>query len=102
MPKMLEEIHPGEILLHEFVSYKNLSERQLASALSVPRGRIRAVLHGVRPITADLAVKLAKLFKMDARFWLNLQLEYDLRMALRESDAQAGSPRRASAAANQR
>jgi addiction module HigA family antidote len=99
---MLEEIHPGEILLHEFVNYKNLSERQLATALSVPRGRIRAVLHGMRPITADLAVKLAGLFKMEARFWLDLQVEYDLRMALRASDAQAGSPRRVSAAVHQR
>ncbi len=83
MARLLEEIHPGEILLFEFMKPMGLSARQVAAAMMVPIGRISGVLHGRRPITADTAVRLGLIFKMDPRFWLNLQVEYDLRMATR-------------------
>jgi len=83
MGKLLEEIHPGEILLEEFIRPKGISARQLAAEISVPPSRINGVVNGRRPITADTAVRLSLYFGTEPRFWLNLQLEYDLRMALR-------------------
>ena len=86
MPKLLDEIHPGEILREEFLKPLELTSRQLASDIDVPPSRISEIINGRRPVTADTALRLAAYFKMDARFWLNLQAEYDLRTARRLSE----------------
>jgi antitoxin HigA-1 len=83
MTELLDEIHPGEILLEDFMKPMGISGRQLASDLDVPPSRISEVIHGTRPITADTALRLGLFFKMDPRFWLNLQTEYDIRVATR-------------------
>lgn len=85
MTKLLEEIHPGEILLEEFMKPMKLTARQLAADIDVPPSRISELVHGRRPITADTALRLGLYFKMDARFWLNLQTEYDMRIASRNT-----------------
>jgi len=82
--KKLEEIHPGEILLEDFMRPMGISARQLASDIDVSPSRISELVNGQRPITADTALRLGMFFRMEARFWLNLQAEYDLRMADRE------------------
>jgi len=84
MSKQLEEIHPGEILLEEFLSPMGISARRLAADIDVPPSRISEIVHGTRPITADTAVRLGAFFKMNPRFWMNLQTEFDMRVVSRE------------------
>lgn len=84
MTKHLEEIHPGEILLEEFMKPLSLTARQLAADIDVSPSRISELVNGQRPITADTALRLGLFFGMDARFWLNLQAEYDIRVATRD------------------
>lgn len=84
MAKLLDEIHPGEILLEDFLKPLDISARRLASDIDVSPSRISEVIHGRRPITADTALRLGLFFGMEPRFWLNLQSEYDMRMAMRE------------------
>ena len=83
MTKLLDEIHPGEILLEEFMKPMQLSARQLAADIDVSPSRISEIVNGTRPITADTALRLGIFFKMEPRFWINLQSEYDLRMVSR-------------------
>ncbi len=71
-------IHPGEILLNEFLEPLGISQYKLAKSISVPPRRINEIVHGSRAITADTALRLAKYFGMSERFWLNLQTRYDL------------------------
>ncbi|MEN9764676.1 MAG: hypothetical protein RL397_631 [Pseudomonadota bacterium] len=87
MTKQLEEIHPGEILLEEFMKPLSLTARQLAADIDVSPSRISELVNGQRPITADTALRLGLFFGMDARFWLNLQAEYDIRVATRDLSA---------------
>jgi len=77
----LNPIHPGEVLLEEFLKPMNLSQNQLALALRVPARRINEIIHGKRRITADTAIRLALYFNMSPRFWLGLQMDYDLNIA---------------------
>ena len=84
MSKQLEEIHPGEILVEEFLTPLGISGRRLASDIDVSPSRISEIIHGTRPITADTAVRLGVFFKMNPRFWMNLQTEFDMRVASRE------------------
>jgi antitoxin HigA-1 len=84
MPKLLDEIHPGEILLDEFMKPMQISARKLAADIDVSPSRISELVHGQRPITADTALRLGLFFGMEPRFWLNLQSEYDMRVANRE------------------
>lgn len=79
MTELLEEIHPGEILLEEFMRPMGITARQLAADLDVPPSRISEIVNRRRPITADTALRLGLFFQMEARFWMNLQAEYDLR-----------------------
>ncbi|MGE4501912.1 MAG: HigA family addiction module antitoxin [Thiomicrospira sp.] len=81
---LLEEIYPGEILLEDFIKPMGISARGLAAALSVPVSRVHEIIHGKRPITTDTALRLGLLFQMEPDFWLNLQTEYDLRIAKRD------------------
>ncbi len=76
--KKIESIHPGEILLEEFLKPMGLSQNQLANDIGVPPRRINEIIHGQRRITADTALRLAHYFKMSPQFWLGLQMDYDL------------------------
>src|SRR5271169_5966950 len=71
-------VHPGEILLEEFLTPLGVSQYQLAKAVDVPARRINEIVHGQRRITADTALRLARFFGTSERFWLNLQARYDL------------------------
>lgn len=84
MTRLLEEIHPGEILLEDFMKPMDITARQLAADIDVSPSRISEIVHGSRPITADTALRLGIFFTMDPRFWMNLQSEYDMRMAKRK------------------
>ena len=92
MAKLLEEIHPGEILLEDFMKPMGISARQLAADIDVSPSRISELVNGQRPITADTALRLGLFFGMEPRFWLTLQSEYDIRVADREFRAKL-SPR---------
>ena len=83
MTKLLDEIHPGEILYEDFMKAMGINARKLASDIDVSPSRISELVHGQRPITADTALRLGLYFGMEPRFWMNLQAEYDMRMATR-------------------
>ena len=83
MTKLLDEIHPGEILLEDFMKPMDITARQLAADIDVSPSRISEIVNGARPITADTALRLGLFFSMEPRFWLNLQSEYDMRIAKR-------------------
>lgn len=74
----MEPIHPGEILLEEFLEPLGISQYRLAKDINVDPRRIHAIVHGERGITADTALRLARYFGTTPRFWLNLQMQYDL------------------------
>lgn len=71
-------IHPGEILLEEFLVPMDISQYRLAKDISVPQRRISEIVQGKRAITADTALRLGRYFAMEPQFWLNLQTRYDL------------------------
>lgn len=74
----IDPVHPGEILLEEFLKPMELSQNQLAMALHVPAPRINEIVRGKRSISADTALRLGKYFGMQPQFWMNLQSQYDL------------------------
>ncbi|MEN8265319.1 MAG: HigA family addiction module antitoxin [Nitrospirota bacterium] len=76
--RKIEPIHPGEILMEEFLEPMGLSQNMLANDIGVPPRRINEIVHGKRRITADTALRLAHYFKMSPQFWLGLQMDYDL------------------------
>ena len=76
--KRLRPVHPGEILLEEFLNPLGITQYRLAKDVNVPPRRINEIVHGKRAITADTALRLARYFGMSERFWLNLQTAYDL------------------------
>jgi addiction module HigA family antidote len=77
----LAPVHPGEILLEDFLKPMAISQYRLARALGVPAQRVHDLVHGRRAITADTALRLARFFSIEAQFWMNLQTRYDLDMA---------------------
>lgn len=81
--KLLDPIHPGEILLGEFMKPLGISINRLARDIAVPPGRISAIVNGKRGITADTALRLAKYFGVSSDLWLGLQADFDLRVAQR-------------------
>jgi antitoxin HigA-1 len=81
--KVLDSIHPGEILSEEFMKPMGISINKLARDIRVAPGRISAIVKGKRPITADTALRLAKYFRVSSEVWLGLQADYDLRIARR-------------------
>lgn len=83
MPETLDIIPPGEILLEEFMKPLGVSQNRLARDIDVPPGRINEIVKGKRAITADTALRLGKYFGTTAEMWMNLQSEYDLRLARR-------------------
>ncbi len=86
--KKIPPLHPGEVLLEEFLLPMNISQNKLALAMRVPARRINEIVHGRRRITADTALRLARFFGTSAQFWLGLQLDYDLDVAQDEVGAQ--------------
>ena len=84
MPKELEPIHPGEILLEEFIEPLGITQHRLAVAIGVPPRRINEIVHGKRRITADTALRLGRYLGTSAQFWINLQSHYDLEVELDE------------------
>ena len=81
MARKLPPVHPGEVLLEEFLKPLGLSQYRLAKSTSVPPPRINEIVHGRRAITADTALRLARFFGTSEAFWLNLQTQHDLEMA---------------------
>lgn len=81
--KLLDPIHPGEILREEFMKPLGISINRLARDIAVPPARISAIVNGKRAITADTALRLAKYFGVSSELWLGLQTDYELRMARR-------------------
>ncbi|MDP3181746.1 MAG: HigA family addiction module antitoxin [Desulfobaccales bacterium] len=79
--KKLSPVHPGEILMGEFLRPLGISQNKLGRDLGVPAQRISDIVRGKRSITVDTALRLAKYFKTTPQFWLNLQSHYDLEMA---------------------
>jgi addiction module HigA family antidote len=74
----LASVHPGEVLLEEFLKPMQLSQYRLAKEISVPARRINEIVHAKRAVTADTALRLARYFGTTPRFWLNLQTQHDL------------------------
>jgi addiction module HigA family antidote len=85
--KKLPPIHPGEILLEEFIKPMGLSQYRLAKNINVSPRRINEIVHGKRNVSADTALRLSRHFGLSERFWMNLQSRYDLEM---EKDKLAG------------
>jgi antitoxin HigA-1 len=83
----LAPIHPGEILLEEFLKPNGINPHRLSLALRVPQNRISQIVDGRRAITADTALRLGRYFGMDPEFWLRLQASYDIRTARRQHQA---------------
>ncbi len=81
MARLLEPIHPGEILREEFLKPMGISINRLARDIVVPPGRISEIVNSKRGITADTALRLARFFGTSPDVWLGLQVEYDLRVA---------------------
>jgi addiction module HigA family antidote len=82
----LKNIHPGEILLEEFLIPMEISAYRLAKETFLPQTRISEIIKGNRSITADTAIRLAKFFGTSAKFWLGLQDDYDLEEALNQKE----------------
>ena len=76
--KKMQPIHPGEVLLEEFLNPMGVSQYRLAKDTNVPARRINEIVHGARAITADTALRLGRYFGTSAQFWLNLQTHFDL------------------------
>ena len=79
--KKLLPIHPGEILMEEFLKPMGISQYRLAKDISVPPRRINEIVHGKRSISADTALRLGRFFGISPQFWLNLQTRFDLEIA---------------------
>ena len=82
MVKKLHPVHPGEVLLEEFIKPLKLSQNRLAIEIGVDARRINEITLGTRRVTADTALRLARYFAVSPQFWLGLQAEYDLDVAM--------------------
>ena len=85
MSTRLDPVHPGEILMEDFLKPLGISINKLARDIDVPPGRISTIVNGKRAITADTALRLGLYFGVTPELWLNLQTDYDLRVARRET-----------------
>ncbi|MDR6865586.1 addiction module HigA family antidote [Microbacterium resistens] len=79
----IEPIHPGEILMEDFIEGFGITQNRLAVSIGVPPRRINEIVHGKRGITADTAIRLARYFGTSEEFWMNLQSSYELRLERR-------------------
>ena len=80
---LIEPIHPGEILMEDFIVGFGITQNKLAVSIGVPPRRINEIVHGKRGITADTAIRLARYFGTSEEFWMNLQSNYELRIERR-------------------
>ncbi len=80
--KKIPPVHPGEILLEEFLNPMGITQYRLAKDINVPARRINEIVHGKRAITANTALRLGKYFNMSPQFWINLQSHYDLEVEI--------------------
>ncbi len=87
----LPNIHPGEVLLEEFIEPMDLTMYRLAKATGIPQTRVSEIVKGRRSITADTALRLGKYFGTTAKFWLGLQVDYDLEEAQINKEAEISS-----------
>lgn len=78
MARKLAPVHPGEVLLEDFLQPLGITQYRLARSISVPPRRINEIVHGLRSISADTALRLARFFSTSEEFWLNLQARHDL------------------------
>jgi len=78
VPKFREPVHPGEMLMEEFLNPMKITQRELSDAIHVPYQRINEIINGKRGITPSTALRLAKYFGMSEEFWMNMQLRWDL------------------------
>lgn len=85
---MLEPIHPGEVLLEDFIEGFGITQHKLAVAIGVPPRRINEIVHKKRGVSADTALRLAQYFGTTPQFWLNLQAQYELDVAQDRAAAQ--------------
>ena len=83
MARKLPNIHPGEVLMEEFLKPMSISQNRIAREIGVPPRRINEIVHGKRAITADTSIRLAKYFGTSEQFWMGLQADYDLEEARR-------------------
>jgi antitoxin HigA-1 len=81
MDQKLVPVHPGEVLLEEFLKPNGITQNHLALKIGVPARRINEIVLGKRRVTADTAIRMAKYFGTTAKFWLGLQMDYDLDIA---------------------
>lgn len=88
---LIEPIHPGEVLMEDFVKGFGITQNKLAVSIGVPPRRINEIVHGKRGITADTAVRLSRYFGTTAEFWMNLQSQYELRIERRALKNQIAS-----------
>ena len=87
MEQKLKPVHPGEVLLEEFLKPMGLSQNRLALDMGVPPRRVSEIVLGKRSITADTALRLGRYFGMSPQFWLGLQMNYDLDIAADRLDS---------------
>lgn len=76
----LAPVHPGEVLMDDFIGPLGITQHRLAIAIAVPPRRINEIVHGQRRITADTALRLGRYFGTTAQYWINLQTHYDLEL----------------------
>ncbi len=76
--KRIRPVHPGEVLLEEFLKPLEVSQYRLAKDISVPARRINEIVHGKRSVSADTALRLSRYFGLSERYWLNIQIRYDI------------------------
>ena len=97
LPTHRQPTHPGEMLLEEFLKPSGITQMDAAGRMGVPFQRMNTLVKGRRGVTADTALRLAKLTGMDAGFWMGLQADYDLWHALRDVDLSKIAPLKTSA-----
>ena len=82
--RRLAPVHPGQVLLHDFIEPLEITRYRVAKSINVPQRRVDEICNGTRAISADTALRLERLFGMSAQAWLNLQTQYDLELASRD------------------
>ncbi len=95
--KKLPNIHPGEVLLEEFLKPMDISQNRLARAMGVPPRRINEIVHGKRAVTADTAIRLALALGTSAQLWMGLQADFDLEEAKKSSQKELDKVERVAA-----
>ncbi|NMF31344.1 HigA family addiction module antidote protein [Corynebacterium ammoniagenes] len=89
--KLYAPIHPGEVVLEDFINGFEITQNKLAVSIGVPPRRINEIVHGKRGITADTALRLGKYFGVEPQFWLNLQSHFELEVAQERAEEQIAS-----------